>query len=109
MSLQNKELSKIILVALPETTPMREAAALQEDLRRAGIEPYAWVVNQSLSMLEGISDPILRSRANAELDVIAEIKEKHSRRLFGIPFLAEEQLLPALLYFYFVETESKFN
>ena len=63
MSLQDPELSKIILVSLPETTPMREAASLQADLKRAGIKPYAWLINQSLSMLSGITDPILKSRA----------------------------------------------
>jgi arsenite/tail-anchored protein-transporting ATPase len=97
MSLQDPELSKIILVALPETTPMREAASLQEDLNRAGIKPYAWLINQSLSMLSEISDPLLRSRANAELDVIKTIKTKYAERTFGIPFLAEKHLLSALL------------
>lgn len=48
MRLQDANYSRIILVALPETTPVSEAAALQEDLRRAKIEPYAWVINRSL-------------------------------------------------------------
>ncbi|WP_339702739.1 arsenical pump-driving ATPase [Algoriphagus aquimarinus] len=97
MSLQDHELSKIILVSLPETTPMREAASLQDDLNRAGIKPYAWLINQSLSMLSGISDPLLKSRANAEIEVIKTIKTKYADRTFGIPFIAEKKLLPALL------------
>lgn len=97
MSLQDQELSKIILVSLPETTPMREAASLQDDLKRAGIKPYAWLINQSLSMVPGISDPILKSRANAEIEVINTIKSTLSERTFGIPFIAEKNLLPALL------------
>lgn len=97
MSLQDHELSKIILVSLPETTPMREAAALQSDLKRAGITPYAWLINQSLSMLSGISDPVLKSRANTEIDVINTIKSSHSEKTYGIPFIAEKKLLPALL------------
>ncbi len=97
MSLQDSDLSKIILVSLPETTPMREAASLQEDLKRAGIIPYAWLINQSLSMLSGISDPLLKSRANAEIEVINTIKLNYSKRTFGIPFIAENKLLPALL------------
>jgi arsenite-transporting ATPase len=48
MSLQDPSLAKIILVSLPETTPMREATSLQDDLKRAGIKPYAWLINQSL-------------------------------------------------------------
>jgi len=97
MSLQDHELSKIILVSLPETTPMREAASLQDDLNRAGIKPYAWLINQSLSMHSGISDPLLKSRANAEIEVIKTIKTKYADRTFGIPFIAEKKLLPALL------------
>lgn len=97
MSLQDKTLSKIILVTLPETTPMREAGSLQNDLKRAGIKPYAWLINQSLSMLSGISDPLLKSRANAEIEVIDTIKEIYSEKTFGIPFVAEKKLLPHLL------------
>ncbi|MEH6769395.1 arsenical pump-driving ATPase [Maribacter arcticus] len=101
MSLQDPKLAKIILVSLPETTPMREAASLQDDLKRAGIKPYAWLINQSLSMLSGISDPLLRSRANAEIDVIHTIKSIHAERTYGIPFIAEKKLLPALLHEYY--------
>lgn len=97
MSLQDQALSKIILVSLPETTPMREAGALQDDLKRAGIKPYAWLINQSLSMLDGISDPLLRSRASAETKVIEAIQSSYAEKTFGIPFIAERKLLPALL------------
>ena len=97
MSLQDRELSKIILVSLPETTPMREAASLQADLNRASIQPYAWLINQSLSMLSGISDPLLKSRVTAEIPVINTIKTKLAERTFGIPFIAEKNLLPVLL------------
>lgn len=97
MSLQDQTLSKIILVSLPETTPMREAGDLQNDLKRAGIKPYAWLINQSLSMLTGISDPLLKSRAGAETQVIDTINRTYSERTFGIPFIAEKKLLPALL------------
>lgn len=97
MSLQDPELSKIILISLPETTPMREACSLQDDLKRAEIRPYAWIINQCLSMLPGISDPLLKSRAMAEKKVIDSIKNTHSERTFGIPFLAEKRILPAVL------------
>lgn len=100
MNLQDASLSKIILVSLPETTPMREAAALQDDLKRAGITPFAWVINQSLSMQEHITDALLKKRAIAELKVIEEIENKHAQRTYGIPFFPEENVLPALLEFY---------
>ncbi|WP_158860789.1 arsenical pump-driving ATPase [Lunatibacter salilacus] len=100
MNLQDASLSKVILVSLPETTPMREAAALQDDLKRAGITPFAWVINQSLSMQEAITDILLKKRAIAELKVIEEIENKHANKTYGIPFLPEENVLPALLEFY---------
>ncbi|MEX0998035.1 MAG: arsenical pump-driving ATPase [Flavobacteriaceae bacterium] len=100
MALQDGELSKVILISLPETTPMREAEALQEDLKRAGIQPYAWVINQSLSMQDGLKDPLLRSRALAEVEVINTIEATLTDRIYGIPYLPKEELLPALLDFY---------
>ena len=100
MALQDHGLSKILLITLPETTPMREAAALQEDLKRAGIQPYAWVINQSLSMVSSLSDPLLKSRASAEIEVIKNIEENLAPMSFGIPYLPEKALLPALLDFH---------
>jgi len=97
MALQDQELSKVLLVSLPETTPMREAASLQDDLKRAGIKPYAWIINQSLSMQAGITDPLLKSRALAEVEVIQKIENTLAQRTFGIPFIAQKNLLPALL------------
>lgn len=100
MNLQDHELSKVLLISLPETTPMREAASLQEDLKRAGIIPYAWVINQSLSMQPGITDPLLKSRAAAEIEVIKTIESVLADKTFGIPFIPEKNLLPALLDLY---------
>jgi arsenite-transporting ATPase len=97
MYLQDENFAKIILVALPETTPMREAESLQNDLKRAGIVPYAWVINQCLSALENLKDPLLRKRASSEISIINTIKDTLSKRTYGIPYLPEEKLLPALL------------
>ena len=97
MALQDSALCKILLISLPETTPMCEAAALQQDLKRAGITPYAWVVNQSLSMLHGITDPLLKSRAVAEIGVINKIERELAARTYGIPMIPEKALLPELL------------
>ncbi len=101
MYLQDEDFAKIILVALPETTPMREAESLQNDLKRAGIIPYAWVINQCLSALKNLKDPLLRKRASSEIGIINNIKEKLSKRTYGIPYLPEEKLLPALLARYY--------
>jgi arsenite/tail-anchored protein-transporting ATPase len=97
MFLQDQTFAKIVLVALPETTPMREAESLQNDLKRAGIIPYAWVVNQCLSALKDLKDPLLRKRAASEVKIINTIKDSLSMRAYGIPYLPEEKLLPAIL------------
>ena len=99
MALQDSDLAKILLVSLPETTPMHEATSLQEDLKRAGIIPYAWIINQSLSMRTDISDPLLQRRAKAEIDIIKKIENELASKTFGIPYLVQENLLPALLSF----------
>jgi arsenite/tail-anchored protein-transporting ATPase len=89
MMLQDGAYTKILIVALPETTPVLEASALQDDLRRAGIEPYAWVINASLAAAQP-TDPLLRSRAAAEVSQIAKVKETLARRVALVPFQAEE-------------------
>jgi len=65
MRLQDPTFSRLVLVALPETTPVAEAAELQADLRRAGIEPFGWVLNAVLAGT-GTADPVLAARARLE-------------------------------------------
>ncbi len=89
MMLQDPEYTKVLIVALPETTPVLEASALQDDLRRAQIEPFAWVINGSLAAAQP-RDPLLRARAAAEIAVIRIVKEKLAKRVALIPFQAEE-------------------
>jgi arsenite-transporting ATPase len=100
MLLQDGNFAKILLVALPETTPMREAEDLQNDLKRAGIVPYGWVINQCLSAIENLKDPLLRKRALSESVIIKHIADNLSKRTFEIPYLTEEKLLPAILSLY---------
>jgi len=70
---------------LPEATPVHEAAKLQQDLARAGIEPFAWVINQSLSPLE-VADPVLRARQAQETTYIREVTEQHAWRVALVPW-----------------------
>lgn len=100
MSLQDGNFAKLLLVALPETTPMREAEALKNDLIRAGITPYGWVINQCLSAVDNLKDPLLKKRALSEGAIIKNVQETLSKRTFGIPYLTEEKLLPALINLY---------
>ena len=67
-------------------TPVSEAAALQDDLRRAGIEPYGWIVNATLSG-SGTADPVLRARALLEEPQIERIHALASR-VFTSPWSA---------------------
>jgi arsenite-transporting ATPase len=100
MSLQDANFAKILLIALPETTPMREADALQKDLKRAGIVPYGWVINQCLSAVKNIKDPLLLKRASNEESIFKNIKENLTSRTYILPYIPEEKLLPAILSIY---------
>jgi TRC40/GET3/ArsA family transport-energizing ATPase len=91
MQLQDPKQTKVILVALAETTPVLEAAGLQADLRRAGIEPWAWIINNSVAAALPHS-PFLRQRANDELREIEAVATRHARRYAVVPMLQEELL-----------------
>lgn len=80
--IRDSKFTKILIVALPEATPTHEAEALQEDLRRADIEPYAWIINRSFAV-SGTNDPILISKGLHELKYIEEITNKLSKNLEG--------------------------
>lgn len=95
MLLQDAEHTKVIIVTLPETTPILEAAALQEDLRRAGVEPWAWVVNASLAA-SGSGHPLLAARAEAERGHLGRLeRDGLAKRLAVVPMLATEPVGPA--------------
>ena len=94
MRLQDRQFSRLVLVALPETTPVAEAAELQDDLRRAGIEPFGWVLNASLAAAE-TADPVLHARARLELPLIARVTDHLATRVWLAPWdaqLAEHDL-----------------
>jgi arsenite-transporting ATPase len=85
MRLQDAGYTRIVLVTLPEVTPVSEAAALQDDLRRAHIEPFAWVINRSL-MASGSRDPVLAARIAAEGRQFDRVSSGLSRRTFAVPW-----------------------
>ncbi|MBA2664280.1 MAG: arsenical pump-driving ATPase [Bradymonadaceae bacterium] len=88
MRLQDPAHARVVIVTLAETTPVQEAAHLQEDLRRAAIEPYAWVINRSLAATP-TRDPLLRARAREEADQIETIRA-YAETIFVVPWSAEE-------------------
>lgn len=86
MRLQDAAFTRIILVTLPEATPVLQAEALQDDLRRAQIEPYAWVLNKSVQAA-GTTDPLLSARLVGERKQMERLSGGLTRRLFTVPWL----------------------
>lgn len=89
MQLQNPRQTRILLVTLAEPTPVLEAAGLQDDLRRAGIEPWAWIVNNSIAATT-VQSPLLSQRAHNELADIEAVSTLHAKRYAVVPLLKEE-------------------
>lgn len=88
MRLQDATYTRILLVTLPETTPVSEAAALQEDLRRARIEPYGWVINKAMTGT-ATTDPLLVSRQRGEAAQIARVARGLAARSYLVGFQPE--------------------
>lgn len=89
MQLQDPKQTKVLIVTLAETTPVLEAANLQADLRRAGIEPWAWVINNSLAACAPAS-PLLQQRARNELREIDAVATRHAQRYALVPLMKNE-------------------
>ena len=94
--LRDPAFTHILLITLPEATPVHEAAALQEDLRRAHIEPFAWVINSSL-LHSGTCDPLLQRREVTEHRYLREVVDKQAARTAWLPWQAEEPIGPDAL------------
>lgn len=97
MQLQNPQQTKVLIATLAETTPVLEAANLQSDLRRAGIEPWAWIINNSLAVTRPHS-ALLRQRAANELREIDAVATRHAKRWAVVPLLAQEPVGVARLH-----------
>ena len=89
--LRNPEETGVVIVTLAEATPVLEAARLQEDLKRAGIDPKWWVINQSLAATD-TTDPVLRGRASSETEWIAKVNSGLAAKCAVIPWLHEEKI-----------------
>ena len=89
--LRNPEETDVVIVTLAEATPVIEATRLQEDLKRAQIDPKWWVINQSLYGTD-TKDPVLKGRAVAEKQWIKKVKEELSDRCALIPWMKDEKI-----------------
>jgi len=88
--IRDPEFTKVLIVALPEATPTHEAEDLQRDLRRAGIEPFGWIINRSFAV-SGTTDPVLCAKGLHETEYIAEIASGLSAsRTVISPWVGEE-------------------
>ena len=94
--LRDPEFTRVLLVTLPEATPVHEAARLQNDLLRAGIKPYAWIINQSFSG-DGFRDPVLVERGSREAPFAAEVRDRLATRFAVVPWKPEAPVGPDLL------------
>ena len=88
MRLQDPDTTRVVIVTLPEVTPVSQAAALQDDLRRAKIDPWAWVINKSIAV-SGTTDPLLQARLAGELRQTSRIASGLAQRTFVLPWLPE--------------------
>jgi len=78
-----------MIVTLPETTPVLEATHLQNDLQRAGIEPWGWIINSSLAAAK-TQHPLLQQRARSEWEQISKVRDELSSRYAVVPVQAVE-------------------
>jgi arsenite/tail-anchored protein-transporting ATPase len=94
--LRDTSFTRVLLVTLPEATPVHEAVRLQDDLLRAGIKPFAWVINQSFSQ-DGFRDPVLVERGLRESPFIAEVRDDLADRVALVPWKLETPVGPERL------------
>ncbi|MCP4969864.1 MAG: arsenical pump-driving ATPase [Arcobacter sp.] len=87
--IKDPKFTKILLVSLAEATPTHEAKDLQEDLERAGINPYAWLINRSFALCQSANNILCQKGLN-ELKYINEVKNELSRKTIVFPWLEEE-------------------
>jgi arsenite-transporting ATPase len=85
--LRDPEYTMVLIVTLPEATPIHEAMQLERDLARAAIAPFAWVVSQTLTPL-AVTDPVLRARRSQEAAYLRELAA-HAGRIALEPWRAD--------------------
>ena len=95
MRLQDAAQTKVILVTLAEPTPVTEAQGLQEDLERAGVHPWAWVINSSIAAANP-ETVFLRHRAAGEIEQVNRVYAL-AGRVAMVPLLATEPIGEARL------------
>ena len=88
MRLQDANMTRVVIVTLPEVTPVSQAAALQDDLRRASVEPWAWVINKSIAAA-ATTGPLLQARLAGERRQTERTTHSLAKRSFVLPWLTQ--------------------
>jgi arsenite-transporting ATPase len=83
--LRNQDETQVIIVTLPEATPVFEAARLADDLERAGIKSKWWVVNKSICLTDTESS-FLKAKAAGEVQWIRKAAEISGGNYAVIPW-----------------------
>lgn len=89
--LRNEKQTEIIIVTLPEATPVLEALRLREDLSRAGIHNKWWVINQCLSITD-TNDAMLIARSEAEKQWIERVRKISNGNFVALPWLQDASI-----------------
>jgi arsenite-transporting ATPase len=79
--MRDPDYTKVLIITLAEMTPVHEARQLEKDLARAGISPYAWIINQSLAPLS-ITDSFLAAKRQEEFQHISQVMTQYSEHVF---------------------------
>lgn len=87
--LRDEKETEVVIVTLPEATPVFEAQRLNEDLKRADIHSKWWVINQSM-LMSGTKSPLLQAKANSEIKWINEVNKISSSNYAVIKWLPKE-------------------
>ena len=86
--LRDEKQTEVVIVTLPEATPVFEASRLRDDLNRAGIHNKWWVVTQCLSMTN-TDNPMLLARAAAEKEWLEKIQSISANNFVAVPWLQD--------------------
>lgn len=86
--LKGKE-TEVIIVTLPEATPVYEAMRLEDDLKRAGLSANWWVINQSFALTDS-SNRTLAIKANNEAEWINKVDQHTHGKTVLLPWHPEE-------------------
>lgn len=87
--LRNEQETEVIIVTLPEATPVYEAMRLEEDLQRAGIFSKWWLVNSSLYR-SGTTNELLRAKASNEIEWLNKVDEISHGNFAVVAWSAED-------------------